>query len=93
MASTSASLETSHLNVSSRGGSGRISRTLAEAVSRAGAEISAIRTAAPSRAKRMVVSRPMPLGEGNVSAIVFGFLQNEGEGVFGIILMANLVRR
>ncbi len=61
MAATSDSLETSHLIVSRRGGLGRISWTLAWAFARADSEMSAIRTAAPSRAKRMVVSRPMPL--------------------------------
>lgn len=35
--------------------------TFESAVARAGSDMSAIRTAAPSRAKRMVVSRPMPL--------------------------------
>ena len=39
--------------------------TFDNAVARAGSEMSAIRTAAPSRAKRMVVSRPMPLGSVN----------------------------
>ena len=62
MASTSDSLDTSHLMVSSRGGSGRMVWTFASAVARAGSDMSAMRTAAPSRAKRMVVSRPMPLG-------------------------------
>ena len=61
MASTSGSLDTSHLMVSSRGGSGRIEWTFDTAAARAGSDMSAIRTAAPSRAKRMVVSRPMPL--------------------------------
>ena len=61
-ASTSDSLDTSHLMVSSRGGSGRIEWTFDSAVARAGSDMSTIRTAAPSRAKRMVVSRPMPLG-------------------------------
>ena len=60
-ASTSDSLDTSHLMVSSRGGSGRMEWTFDSATARAGSEMSAIRTAAPSRAKRMVVSRPMPL--------------------------------
>ena len=61
MASTSASLDTSHLMVSIRGGSGRMEWTFESAVARAGSDMSAIKTAAPSRAKRMVVSRPMPL--------------------------------
>ena len=43
------------------------------AVARAFSEMSAIRTAAPSRAKRMVVSRPIPLhrmklGQSHISA-------------------------
>ncbi len=35
--------------------------SFAEALSKAGAEMSAIRTLAPSRAKRIEVSRPIPL--------------------------------
>ena len=61
MASTSASLETSHLIVSRRGGLGRMAWTFWTAVARAGSDMSAMRTAAPSRAKRMVVSSPIPL--------------------------------
>ena len=61
MAATSDSLETSHLHIWMRGWSGRISSTLASAMARAGSEMSAMRISAPSRAKRMVVSRPMPL--------------------------------
>ena len=62
MASTSDSLDTSHLRVSRRGsGSERVERTFERAVARAGEDMSAMRTAAPSRAKRMVVSSPMPL--------------------------------
>ena len=64
MAATSDSLETSHLMVSRRGGLGRISWTFAWAFARAGSEMSAMRTAAPSRAKSMVVSKPIPLGRG-----------------------------
>ena len=66
IASTSASLLTSHFLVSSlvlEGRLGRILLTLVRAVARAGSEISARRTEAPSRAKRMVVSRPMPLDQ------------------------------
>ncbi len=40
-----------------------VSLTLEMALARAGSEMSAIRTEAPSRAKSMVVSRPIPLGE------------------------------
>ena len=36
---------------------------LVRALSRAGMDMSAMRTLAPSRRKRMVVSRPMPLRE------------------------------
>lgn len=48
--------------VSTRRASGTSWRTFALAFSRAGAEMSAMRTLAPSLAKRMEVSRPMPLG-------------------------------
>jgi hypothetical protein len=41
--------------------------SLAEAASRAEAEISAMRTLAPSLAKRMHVSRPIPLMKGSAS--------------------------
>ena len=61
MASTSASLETSHLMVSRRGGLGRMAWTFWTAVAKAGSDMSAMRTAAPSRRKRMVVSSPIPL--------------------------------
>lgn len=40
-----------------------VSLTLEMALTRAGSEMSAIRTEAPSRANRIVVSRPIPLGE------------------------------
>ena len=46
---------------STRFAAGTSWRTLARAFSRAGAEISAMRTLAPSLANRMLVSRPMPL--------------------------------
>lgn len=42
---------------------GTISLTFAMPFSRAGREMSAIRIEAPSRANRMVVSRPIPLTE------------------------------
>ena len=62
MASTSASLETSHLNISTRDFKlGRMVWTLMRAKLRAGAEMSAMRTEASSRANRIVVSRPIPL--------------------------------
>lgn len=61
IAATSVSLETSHLTVSIWMWSGTIDFTLERAVARAGSDISAMRTWAPSRAKRTVVSRPMPL--------------------------------
>ena len=70
MASTSDSLETSHLIVSTRGESESMERTFERAFSRAGSEMSAMRTAAPSRAKRMVVSRPIPLRKGTSTAAV-----------------------
>lgn len=72
MAATSDSLETSHLHVWMRGWLGRISSTLASAVARAGSEMSAMRTSAPSRAKRMVVSRPMPLTQMEVLSVMKG---------------------
>ena len=68
MAATEDSEETSHWSVSRRAKGGpssvRMERTFWRAVSRAGAEMSVMRTEAPSRAKRTVVSRPMPLGTG-----------------------------
>ena len=70
MASTSVSLETSHLMVSSRGGLGRIEWTFENAFSRAGSDMSAMRTAAPSRAKRIVVSSPIPLHQKTVTYII-----------------------
>ena len=62
MVETEASEETSQTMVSTLGAEGTSSRTLERAMTRAGAEMSAIRMEAPSLAKRMLASRPMPLG-------------------------------
>jgi hypothetical protein len=61
MALTSASLETSVILVSILLASGTISFNFATAFSSAGPEMSDMRMLAPSRAKRMHVSKPMPL--------------------------------
>lgn len=67
-AATSASRETSQVRVSTRcvveWREGKMEWTLVRAEEREGAEMSVIRTDAPSRRKRMVVSRPMPLEGG-----------------------------
>lgn len=61
---TCSSFDTSHWKVSIwLGWSGRIERTLSMAAVRAEADTSAIKTDAPSRAKRTVVSNPMPLSD------------------------------
>jgi len=77
MALTSDSLETSHVTVSIRGGLWRIVWIFERAFSRAGSDISAMRTAAPSRAKRMVVSRPIPLHKSYVNGKA---ITEEGSG-------------
>ena len=62
MAATEVSLETSTRRVSRRPvWEGRMEESLVVAFERAGSEISAIRTEAPSRRKRKVVSKPIPL--------------------------------
>lgn len=66
------------MKVSRRGkGDGRMDWTLEIAVASAGSEMSAMRTEAPSRAKRMVVSRPMPL-ERETSSIGLNIKQPQG---------------
>ena len=73
MAATEDSLETSVTMVSRRPGwEGRRVESLETAVVRAGCEMSAIRTEAPSRRKRWVVSKPIPLGRERQSAECLG---------------------
>jgi hypothetical protein len=66
IACTSDSLDTSHRMDSTRGAEGTTSLTLANAFARAGSDTSAIRTLAPSRAKRILVSRPIPLSKSEI---------------------------
>ena len=63
IAATSSSLDTSHLIVFNCGCLGMIFSIFSVAFSKAGSEISAISTEAPSRRNRIVVSRPIPLHE------------------------------
>lgn len=69
MASTLASLETSQMVVSTLLTEGQSSFSFATAFSIAGPEMSLIRIDAPSWAKRMHVSSPMPLLKRIVSAL------------------------